>query len=105
MAEPGGGTWVPVGVSTSVDLRQDFTYGSNRNLRKYEGEVVRKAIPDMAVGQTMVFQAEEVERIDGLRITQVEILEEFVLVLGLTFQGPQGSAGRKQRSSVNADKH
>lgn len=57
----GGRKGVSGRVGTGSELRQGLSYGNNRSLRKYEGEVIMKTMSDMAVGQAMVFKAEVVE--------------------------------------------
>lgn len=53
---------VPVAVSTDGDLRQELAYDNHRSARKYKGEVLRKAISDVAMGRAMAFKAEEAGR-------------------------------------------
>lgn len=52
----------PVGVERGGDVRQELAYDNYRSV-KYEGEVLRKAMSDVAMSLAMVFRVEEVEHI------------------------------------------
>ena len=67
---------LPVGVSTGGHVRQELAYGNHRRVQNYEGEVPRKAISDAVMSQALIFEVEETQRIDGLRILLVEVVEE-----------------------------
>lgn len=54
---------IPAGVKTGGDLRQELVCGNHRSVRKYKWEVLRKAMPDLAVGRAMVFKVKDAERI------------------------------------------
>ena len=54
---------VSVGVKTGGDLQQELTYANHRSVLKYKGEVLRKAMSDVTMGQAMVFKVDYVFRL------------------------------------------
>lgn len=97
---------VLVKENTSGGLRQELAHGNHRSARKYEGEVLRTAMTNVALSRAMVFKAEEVERTDGLHVSPVGVVEakeKIRVIHDLTFERPRRGAGGKPRRSLNVD--
>lgn len=65
----------------------------------------RRSYPMWPMGQAMVIKAEEAERVDGLCISPVEVMEKekIRVVHDLILEGPRTGPGGKPRRSVNTD--
>lgn len=90
-------------VRMGGDPRDEMAYGNRLSMQTYEGEVLRKAIADVAIRRAMVFKVEEVDRIERLRISPMRLMEETQknwTVHDLTFEGPRSSASGGPRRSV-----
>lgn len=67
---------VPVGVRMDGDLRQELSYGNHRSVEKYRGgKMPRKVMADVGMDRDMGFEMEDAERIRGLRISLVGVVE------------------------------
>lgn len=85
------------------DLRQELAYRNHRSVHKYKGDMLRKAISDVALGRAMVLKAKKVERMDGLRISPVEVVEKkkVRVIHDLSFERRELLAG-SQRSQLTS---
>lgn len=66
-------------------------------------EVFRKVITDVPVGRATVLTVKEAERIEGLRISLLVVVDEkdkIRVIHDVTFKGPRVGAGRESRRSV-----
>lgn len=72
---------------------------NHRSLPKYEVEVLRKAVFDVALIRSPVFKAGEAERTGGLRISALSVVEEkekTCVTHELTFGGPRSGVDGKR---------
>lgn len=79
---------MPILLNSGEILGQEFPFGNNRNVRKYEVEVLRK-------GQWMVFRAEDAGYFDGQHVSPVGVVEEkekISVIYELTFKGRRRGA-------------
>ena len=90
---------VPVDVAQGGHLSEEVEYGNHSGVRGHAEEVAKKVVTDVVTGRALVFNANFIEEIQGIRLSPLSVVEEpkFRIIHDLTF------AGSGNRSSVNED--
>ncbi|CAN0580224.1 unnamed protein product, partial [Laminaria digitata] len=81
---------VPVDVGPEGNLEQEIAHGNHSSAETFEEEVRGEAIADVVRGRALIFPLEQAERIRGIRISPVGVVEEKAkrrIVHDMTFGG------------------
>lgn len=67
---------VPVAVGPGGNLGKEIEYGNHASAKKWRGTVWKKLVEDVVAEKVLVFRKEDADKIPGLRVSPLGVVEE-----------------------------
>ena len=67
---------VPIAVGPGGDLKHELAYGNHPSAQKWHGAIWQKVVEDVEAGRAVLFKRKVAEKIPGLRVSPVGVVEE-----------------------------